>query len=381
MADYVDKYLMQLQQTLGILPVDRIHQVIEWLHQARIERRKIFIMGNGGSASTASHFVADLGKNTRHENWPDFRVIGLADNMAIFSAYANDEGYENVFANQLASFIEPKDVVIAISTSGNSANVLKAVELAERVGARTIGFTGFDGGKLGRMVDVHLHVPSNIIEQVEDVHLVLEHLITKVLRERAQTAIEPAAMQQKAYPLRSNGHKPMTGHPSLEKLYAVSREMSNGEQSTYGWLQETLQLSLESLGAASGSIMILNEEGEIVHALIAYGDTIKVLNTKELADFLRDGLAGWVVQNREGALVANTQYDSRWVRRDWEAGENSPRSVISVPLLDRDRVAGVLTLAQRSAGEFNHSHLVMLAAIGAFASYRANGALASVDGN
>jgi D-sedoheptulose 7-phosphate isomerase len=142
-------------------------------------------MGNGGSASTASHFVADLAKNTRSDNLPNFRVHGLTDNMAILSAYANDEGYENVFAQQLASFVGPHDIVIAISASGNSENVLKGVELANHVKARTVGLTGFDGGKLGPLVDLHIHVPSKIIEQVEDLHLVIEHMVVKTLREMA----------------------------------------------------------------------------------------------------------------------------------------------------------------------------------------------------
>jgi D-sedoheptulose 7-phosphate isomerase len=168
---------------LARLPQEPIKEVIMLLHDARINNRQVFIMGNGGSASTASHFVCDLAKNTRKEGWSHFRVIGLTDNMALLSAYANDEGYENVFVQQLASFIQPKDVVIAISTSGNSPNVLEATKLANERKAKTIGFTGFDGGQLGNMVDINLHVPSDNIEQVEDIHLMYEHLICTVLRQ------------------------------------------------------------------------------------------------------------------------------------------------------------------------------------------------------
>ena len=141
-------------------------------------------MGNGGSASTATHFVCDLAKNTRKEGWPHYKVIGLADNMAIFSAYANDEGYENVFAQQLANLVMPQDIVIGISASGHSKNVLNAMLLAKSQDATTIGFTGFDGGRLSSMVDINIHVNSNIIEHVEDIHLVLEHMIVKALREQ-----------------------------------------------------------------------------------------------------------------------------------------------------------------------------------------------------
>ena len=180
----IREYISGLQATIDLLPMDRISDVIELLHEARLQGRQIFIMGNGGSASTASHFVCDLAKNTRHEGWPHFRVIGLTDNMSIFSAYANDEGYENVFAQQLENLVNPGDIVIGISASGNSPNVLNGIEVANQHNAFTIGFTGFDGGKLGLMVRMQLHVNSGCIEYVEDLHLVLEHMIVKTLRER-----------------------------------------------------------------------------------------------------------------------------------------------------------------------------------------------------
>lgn len=183
MSNPVDTYILELQNTLKQLPTARIQEAIDLLVEARTERRQVFIMGNGGSASTASHFVCDLAKNTRNPELPNFRVIGLTDNMAIFSALANDEGYENVFAQQLASFVEADDIVIGISASGNSANVLNAIELGNKVGARTIGMTGFDGGQLRKMVDIDIHIPSDCIEHVEDIHLMLEHLICKAIKE------------------------------------------------------------------------------------------------------------------------------------------------------------------------------------------------------
>jgi D-sedoheptulose 7-phosphate isomerase len=185
MSNPVDTYILELQNTLKQLPTARIQEAIDLLVEARTERRQVFIMGNGGSASTASHFVCDLAKNTRNPELPNFRVIGLTDNMAIFSALANDEGYENVFAQQLASFVEADDIVIGISASGNSANVLNAIALGNKVGARTIGMTGFDGGQLRKMVDIDIHIPSDCIEHVEDIHLMLEHLICKAIKEMA----------------------------------------------------------------------------------------------------------------------------------------------------------------------------------------------------
>lgn len=180
--DVIGNYINDLHKILDSLPKEKIEQAINILHQARLDNRQVFIMGNGGSASTASHFVCDLAKNTRLVDRPHFRVIGLTDNMASFSAYANDEGYENVFVQQLAGFVQQGDIVLAISTSGNSRNVIRAVELANVRQALTIGFTGFDGGVLGGLVDLNIHITSDCIEQVEDVHLMLEHMICTALR-------------------------------------------------------------------------------------------------------------------------------------------------------------------------------------------------------
>lgn len=197
MKDQIVKYMADLKNTLDLLDVAQIEKLIDILQEGRLNGRQVFIMGNGGSASTASHFVCDLGKNTRKDGWPPFKVIGLADNMPSFSAYANDEGYASVFAQQLVPFVQADDIVIGISASGNSANVLEAIQLANESGAFTVGFTGFDGGRLSKMVQLQLHVPSHCIEQVEDVHLMLEHLIVSALRELAlptKVAMRPIAV-------------------------------------------------------------------------------------------------------------------------------------------------------------------------------------------
>lgn len=182
--EQIQNYISTLQQTMDQLSQPLISDVINVLQRARMQGSQVFIMGNGGSASTASHFVCDLAKNTRCEGLPHFRAIGLADNMEIFSAYANDEGYENVFSQQLINLIRPNDVIIAISASGNSQNVVNAVDEAQKYGVTTIGFTGFDGGRLGQMVNIHIHVNSNIIEHVEDIHLMLEHMIVRTIKDQ-----------------------------------------------------------------------------------------------------------------------------------------------------------------------------------------------------
>ena len=188
--DYIQNYITSLQQTMDQLSQSLIYDVIHTLQRARMQGSQVFIMGNGGSASTASHFVCDLAKNTRREGLPHFRAIGLADNMEIFSAYANDEGYENVFSQQLINLVRPGDIVIAISASGNSKNVLNAVDEARKYGATTIGFTGFTGGNLGQMVDIHIHVNSTIIEHVEDIHLMLEHMIVRTIKDQPFIGID-----------------------------------------------------------------------------------------------------------------------------------------------------------------------------------------------
>ena len=195
--EHIQNYISILQQTMGKLPQPLIAEVIHILQRARMQGSQVFIMGNGGSASTASHFVCDLAKNTRCEGLPHFRAIGLTDNMEVFSAYANDEGYENVFSQQLINLIRPADIVIAISASGNSKNVVNAVEEARKYGATTIGFTGFSGGRLGQLVDLHIHVESDIIEHVEDIHLMLEHLIVRTIKDQPFIGINLAESSSK----------------------------------------------------------------------------------------------------------------------------------------------------------------------------------------
>jgi D-sedoheptulose 7-phosphate isomerase len=194
----ISSYISSLQATMNGLSVQAIARVVDILREARVAGRQVFIMGNGGSASTASHFVCDLAKNTRRRDLPHFRVIGLNDNMPMFSALANDEGYEAVFAAQLNNLINPGDVVIGISASGKSKNVLNAMGLAKERGAVTIGFTGFDGGLLRTMVDAGVHVDSRVIEHVEDIHLMLEHMIVQALKDVPADVIKASNLQKKS---------------------------------------------------------------------------------------------------------------------------------------------------------------------------------------
>ena len=183
MEELIHNYVAHLHFTLARLPLKQVEQVIEALIEAQWSRRTVYIFGNGGSSATASHFACDLGKNTAIAGLPRIRVIALTDNAELISAWANDSAYENIFAEQLRTLVEPGDVVIGISGSGRSPNVLNAIALARQAGATTIGFTGFDGGLLADMVDIPVVVPSDSMERIEDVHLVLEHMVCTTLRE------------------------------------------------------------------------------------------------------------------------------------------------------------------------------------------------------
>ncbi len=179
---YIDTYFATLKNAIDSLPRDTIKAVFQQLEDCQMKQQTLFVFGNGGSAATASHMVCDMGKNTRGTAKPRLRVIGLNDNMPTFSAYANDEGYERVFAEQILSLGRAGDTALAISGSGNSPNVLEGIRAARQQGMTTIGLTGYSGGKLKELVDLPLVVNINDMEQIEDIHMILDHLLTGLLR-------------------------------------------------------------------------------------------------------------------------------------------------------------------------------------------------------
>jgi D-sedoheptulose 7-phosphate isomerase len=177
------KYVASLSGYLDQLDIDAVLRIVDRLRAARDAGAQVFIAGNGGSAATATHWVNDLGKATRRSGRPLFRVIGLADNISWFSALANDEGYERVFAGQLENLARPGDVLAVISASGNSPNLVRAVEHARDNGITTIGFLGFDGGQLLAMLDETLWVrtPKGEYGLVESMHSVACDIVTTCL--------------------------------------------------------------------------------------------------------------------------------------------------------------------------------------------------------
>ncbi len=183
LREFVSSYFAGLQQCFDELSAEKLEQVVEILRDAQRAGRTIFVLGNGGSASTSSHMAVDLGKGTSKNARPRLRMVSLADNIGLITAWANDVNYEEVFSQQLENLLRPGDVVIAISASGNSPNVLRAVKQANEKKATTIGFIGFGGGKLKELVQVDLTVSSRNYGQVEDFHLSLNHILSQYLTE------------------------------------------------------------------------------------------------------------------------------------------------------------------------------------------------------
>ena len=177
----IKKYISCEIETLQKLDINAVNEVLNLLIDTAKKHKRIYIFGNGGSSATASHFQNDFGKGISEYVDDKFRFQCLNDNVATLMAVANDIGFEEVFRFQLNGVIEPGDVVIAISGSGNSKNVINAVEYAKKCGNKVIGLTGYNGGKLKELSDISLHVPINSIQVTEDVHMVFDHLMMSIL--------------------------------------------------------------------------------------------------------------------------------------------------------------------------------------------------------
>ncbi len=175
---FVKQYLEYLKTVLDKINLDDVAKFIDVIKEAREKDQFIYFIGNGGSAATASHFANDLAIGTRTSKKP-FRIMSLTDNVPVITAIGNDFGYDDIFTKQLEAYLKPNDVVVAISASGNSPNVVRALDLAKRKSAKTVSITGFDGGKIKSSADINLHVPSEKGEYgpVEDVHMIFDHIV------------------------------------------------------------------------------------------------------------------------------------------------------------------------------------------------------------
>ena len=184
MQEHVDSYLARLSAAVDALPRDRLELLGEMLFRAYENEKQVFTLGNGGSASTASHMAADLAKNTIGPNMRRFRILSLNDNTSIMTALANDMGYENVFCEQLVNLITAGDLLVVISASGNSENVLKAMSYAQERSAQVVGLLGFDGGRAAALADLSIIVPSDHYGVIEDAHLIVNHIFVDYFRTR-----------------------------------------------------------------------------------------------------------------------------------------------------------------------------------------------------
>ncbi|MFH1782722.1 MAG: SIS domain-containing protein [Candidatus Omnitrophota bacterium] len=186
MENFLRSYLEGINSGLDSVAIEKLKKVADILCEAYKKGNHIIVMGNGGSASTASHFACDIGKGLSLKGKKRFKIFALCDNVATTTAYANDCGYDNIFVEQLLNIVKESDVVIGISASGNSPNILNAIEAANKHSAITIGLTGFKGGRLRDLASLSIVVESNVMEQVEDIHLIILHMIKLFLKEQIE---------------------------------------------------------------------------------------------------------------------------------------------------------------------------------------------------
>ena len=175
--NFPESYKTDVMKTIETIDLGKVNEAIEWFKQARQDGRHIFVCGNGGSASTASHFACDIVKGASFNREARFRIMALTDQLPTLTAYANDVSYDAVFVEQLKNFAQPGDLFMGISGSGNSPNVLRAMEYANQAGCRTMALTGRDGGRLGPMAQLNIQVPVPHMGRIEDAHMIVCHMI------------------------------------------------------------------------------------------------------------------------------------------------------------------------------------------------------------
>jgi D-sedoheptulose 7-phosphate isomerase len=175
--NFPETYKQDLLKAIDAIDLAKVNQAIEWFKDARAAGRHIFVCGNGGSASTASHFACDIVKGASFNRACRFRIMALTDQLPTLTAYANDVSYDAVFVEQLKNFAQPGDLFMGISSSGNSPNVLRAMDYANELGCRTLALTGRDGGKLGPMAQLNIQVAVPHVGRIEDAHMIICHMI------------------------------------------------------------------------------------------------------------------------------------------------------------------------------------------------------------
>jgi phosphoheptose isomerase/dTDP-glucose pyrophosphorylase len=321
LEEYLDRYVEDITVALKKLDRRAVWAVIEELMTAWREQRQVFLLGNGGSAALASHMANDLCKTSIVNGQPRLRAIALTDNVPLMTAWANDNGYEHIFSEQLYSLCQPNDLVIAISCSGNSSNVLKALRAARELQARTIGFTGDKGGQLKDLVDLCVFAPAEKIWPQEDVHVILDHVISSTLHlwitAMAEQSAQPmrgmilaAGEGTRLLPLTLDKPKPMlpiNGRPllhyTLEWLRAagiqdvainvhhqpeaIVEHFGDGSQ----WGVKLLYSPEDQLWGTAGAVRRLNGFIDNRSLVVVYGDVLTNLDLRRLMAFHRQQLA------------------------------------------------------------------------------------------
>jgi len=191
-------YFRDLTGLVSQLPYNSITQIVSIFLNAFAEQRTVYVFGNGGSAASASHLMCDINKGASPGEGKRPRVMALTDNASLITAWANDFGYERIFSEQLKTFIKPRDVAFAISTSGDSPNVLLALEVARESGAMTVGLGGCQGGQMKPLCDVCAIVPSDNVQLVEDLHHAMIHSIFVAVRQSLLAGTEKTLMARAA---------------------------------------------------------------------------------------------------------------------------------------------------------------------------------------
>jgi D-sedoheptulose 7-phosphate isomerase len=279
--DYPQRYVHEVSEILKNLPWERINEALELLHAARLRRATVFLCGNGGSSATSSHFVNDLNKGANAPDVPRFRAIGLSDNVPLLTAWSNDSDYAESFVQPLRNLGRPGDVLIAISGSGNSPNVINAVQYAREIGIQSIGFAGRDGGRLAPLVDVPIIVPTQSMEQIEDVHMIFDHLLVSALRKRAEEELVPSLLLPDGYSgTAARASLPLgKPRPSLAPRAAIFLDRDgviNANRSDYVKSWEEVELlpgaveALQKLARTGMPIVVVTNQAAVSRHLLSF---------------------------------------------------------------------------------------------------------------
>ncbi len=374
----VRSYLTNLPFSLDPLPLEAFERAINLLLHAQKDSKQVFIASDRHNRLLSDVLISNLTQGERSSIRKVYRINSLEGESWPLAGF---EGLDRVLAIRVEDFkasIESGDILICITTGGESSWLEQVCREAREAGGRVIAFTGISQGSVGRLANVNLHLATEAHGPAEDGLLIMGQLFGRALRavsnlEGHITPTEEAATLEQVGDLEEvpleKASLPDFGDVNIsdratllfEKLTSLHREVRKAELSEIQ-LRLVLSYALELFGASSGSLVMLGKGERSSQAAIAYEGQVNLFPADHLLDTLQKGLAGWVINHRQPALVTDTHRDSRWLRRGWEY-QNHSRSAISVPLVADGEIAGVLTLVHHRAGWFRLSDLMLLIAI------------------